>query len=444
VVLLTVAALFAASCSRSGSGTPSTNSAPASGKSSSSATATAAGQFGSVKQVCAPGTPSGGSGRGITSSTIRLGVLADPGSTAAPGLGQEFFDVATAFMKWCNDAGGINGRKIVVDKLDAKLFNVASSIISACQHDFMLVGGGNPLDAPGVAPRLGCKLGQVPGYTASPEATAAGLQVNPTASTPLHYPVGVLKLLSDAYPVSQQGFGIAGSALASLTPQGLRAQEAWQRLGYKVSTVQPRPALVDNYRSWMEQFKAAGAKASFEITATNTQPIFSAINDTGFKPAFVLFGQGVYNDEAVKAAKSVSSIPPTYINLQNLPWDLSGQFPVIQQAKSIMQAAESNPQFDAFTSLAFNAWVLWAQAATACGNNLSQDCVLQNAGNHPHWDGGGMFGPVNTDPKLRDYTDCTLIVKLTTSGWKYDKDITKPNNGVFNCSPDNLMTVKAY
>ena len=69
--------------------------------------------------------------------------------------------------------------------------------------------------------------------------------------------------------MSQKGFGIAGSALASLTPQGLRAQEAWQRLGNKVTSVQPRPALVDNYNSWMQQFKSAGSKASLEITATN-------------------------------------------------------------------------------------------------------------------------------------------------------------------------------
>ena len=225
---------------------------------------------------------------------------ADPGSTATPGLGQEFFDVADAFTKWCNAAGGINGRKIVVDKLDAKLFNVGQEMIQACQQDFMLVGGGNALDAPGVQPRLNCKLGEIPGYTVSPEATNAGLQVGPTASTPLHYEAGVLRLLADAYPASKQGLGIAGSSLASLTPQGLRAQEAWTRLGYKVTTVQPRPALVDNYNSWMQQFKAAGAKADFEITGTNAQPMLTAINDTGFKPSFLLFGQSVYNNKTVR------------------------------------------------------------------------------------------------------------------------------------------------
>ena len=42
--------------------------------------------------------------------------------------------MAKAFAKWCNAAGGINGRKIVIDKHDAKLFNGAQQILDACQR----------------------------------------------------------------------------------------------------------------------------------------------------------------------------------------------------------------------------------------------------------------------------------------------------------------------
>lgn len=444
---LAVVGVAAAGCGRSstdverGSG-GQTGGGPASATSSPSAAA--AGDFGSVKNVCAPGPGTAGSGRGISGDTIRIGVLGDPGSTATPGLGQEFFDVADAFTKWCNAAGGINGRKIVVDKLDAKLFNVGAQIITACQKDFMLVGGGNALDAPGVKPRLDCKLGQIPGYTVSPEATNAGLQVGPTASTPLHYEAGVLRLLADAYPESKQGLGIAGSSLASLTPQGLRAQEAWTRLGYKVSTLQARPALVDNYRSWMEQFKSAGAKADFEIVGTNAQPVLTAIKDTGFEPSFLLFGQSVYNRKTVEAAKQIGDIPPSYINLQNVPWELADQFPTVALAKKIMTDEFGNPDLDAFSALGFNAWLLWAQSATACGDNLTQDCILQKAGSQTAWTAGDWFGPTDTTPGKHDYTDCVLLMKLTKDGWVYDKNVTKPNKGVFNCSPQNLMAVKSY
>ena len=142
---LAVVGVVATGCGRSatdreaGSGAANNSSEPATSSSSAAAT----GDFGAVKDVCAPGSASGGSARGLSGNTIHIGVLADPGSTVTPGLGQEFFDVADVFTKWCNAAGGINGRKIVVDKIDAKLFNVGAAMIQACQKDFMLVGGGN-------------------------------------------------------------------------------------------------------------------------------------------------------------------------------------------------------------------------------------------------------------------------------------------------------------
>jgi hypothetical protein len=436
--------VFAASCGRSSSSTPSGPSSSSSTQPSTSGSATAAGEFGTLKKVCAPGPGTGGSGRGINGKTINIGVLGDPGAAAAPGLGQEFFDVADGFAKWCNAAGGINGRTIKVDLLDAKLFNGAAEVIQACQKDFMLVGGGQALDANTVKPRLACKLGQIPAYTASPQNTDSGLQVTPVASRASKYPVGPLRLLAAAFPETKQGLGIAGSSLASLTPQGLRAQEAWTRLGYKVSTVQPRPALVDNYRPYLEQMKQVRAKADFEIVAQDPSPIFQAMLDTGFKPQWVLFGQTFYSPKSVAAAKVAAYVPNSFVDLSNLPWEMADQFPVVKQAIGIMAAGPGTKGLDSFTSLAFNSWTLWAQSATACGTNLTQDCVLQKAAAHPAWDAGGLFPPVNTDPKAQDFTNCVLLMNLTKNGWVYDKKATQPNNGVYNCGADNLMSVKSY
>ncbi len=442
--MLSVAALgiVTTACGRSGSSTPTGPSSSAASKPAGSASAQAAGSFGSLTKVCAPGPGTGGSGRGIVGKTIHVGVMADPGAAAAPGLEQEFFDTADAFAKWCNAAGGINGRTIVVDKLDAKLFNGAAEVIQACQKDFMLVGGANALDAPDVKPRLACKLGQIPAYTVSPEATAAGLQVSPNASYPTTYPVGVLRLLAAAYPNTKTGLGIAGSSLASLAPQGLRAQEAWQKLGYKVTALQPRPAAVDNYRPYMEQFKASGATADFEITSQDPTPIFNAMNDTGFKPQWALFGQTFYSPKSVQAANAVQYFPNSYVNFYNLPFELADQFPVVQQEKDILAASSSSPAYDDNNPLAFSAWTLWAQAATACGTNLTQDCVLQKAGAHTAWTAGGLFAPVNLVAKTP--ADCVIIMRLTKSGWVYDKKVTQPNNSVYNCGSDNLIATKSY
>ncbi len=446
VVMLTAALTVAmASCGR-GSSTPTagpSTTAP-SLASGSSGPARQAGDFGNLKKVCSPGPGTGGSGRGIVGKTIHVGVLADPGASVVPGLEQQFFDVADAFARWCNDAGGISGRTIVVDKLDAKLFNGAKEVIQACHQDFMLVGGGNALDAPDVKPRLACNLAQIPAYTVSPQATTAGLQVTPVKSFPTVYTVGGLRLLALAYPETQRGLGIAGSSLASLVPQGLRAAEAWRNLGYQVATVQPRPAQVDNYRPWMEQLKSAGAKADYEIGAQDPSSIFAAMSGTGFAPQWVLFGSQFYAPNSVKAAKAANYLPPSYVPMQSLPFDLADKFPVVQQVKTIMAAGSGTAGLDGFTSLAFNAWTLWAQSATACGTNLTQDCVLKNAGAHTDWDAGGLFPPTSTSPDASEPSDCTLLVRLTKDGFVYDQKATQPNKYPYNCDRKNLTTTKSY
>ena len=56
------------------------------------------------------------------------------------------WDTAVAFTKWCNEQGGINGRKLSLTDLDAKLMEYPSAITKGCQEDFAMVGGGAALD----------------------------------------------------------------------------------------------------------------------------------------------------------------------------------------------------------------------------------------------------------------------------------------------------------
>ena len=72
------------------------------------------------------------------------------------------------------------------------------------------------------------------------------------------------------------------------------------------------------------------------------------------------------------------------------------------------------------------------------------DCVLQKAGAHSDWTGGGLTPPVSTDPTSTTPTDCWLAIKLETTGWTYDKKVTQPNKGVYNCDPKNTVKVQSY
>ena len=131
--------------------------------------------------------------------------MADPGFTGRPGLDQELFDTATVFAKWCNDAGGINGRKIVVNQRDAALFNVKARMTEACAGDFMLVGGGVVFDQDGVTTRLGCLMPEIAGYAVSPQQRGSDLLIQPLPNDTKTLPIGDYKYLAKKYPERDQG-----------------------------------------------------------------------------------------------------------------------------------------------------------------------------------------------------------------------------------------------
>ena len=179
-----------AACTRSSNDVQAGGGGGGGGSSSSSApspTATAAaGDFGTLKHICGPGNAKGATARGVTDSTITVGTMADAGSTITPGLEIEFFQVGDAFVKWCNAAGGINGRKIKLNKHDAKLFEAGTRTVEACRTDFMLVGNGSAFDQSTVKPRLACKsradplLRRLPAGDQGGPAGAADAATRPT------------------------------------------------------------------------------------------------------------------------------------------------------------------------------------------------------------------------------------------------------------------------
>jgi hypothetical protein len=443
-VVAAAGSLLVAGCGRSSS--PPGTDKPAASSSTSKAPATSAGKgdFGSLKGICGPGNATGPAQRGVTNSEIRLGTTADPGAAAAPGLEQEFFDVAEGFTKWCNDAGGINGRKIVLDKWDAKLFNVGAVTTSACQKDFMLVGGGNAFDSGGVKPREACKLGAMPAYAVSPDALKSSLQVLAFPGFLTKYPIGGIRLLTEAYPKSKTGgVAIGITNLASLLPTSLKIKEGLTQLGVKVTAVQAKPPLLANFRPYAEQLKQDGSIGLYELGGNDPSTEVQAMKDVGYTPEFLLLGPPAFTPKTVDEANSIA-FPPTYVALTHLPFELSDQYPVMARAKAIVSAAVSKPDLGDFTAIAFDAWTLWAKSATACGSDLTVACVLQKAGSETAWTAGGMFPPVRTSPTDPGGSPCLIQMRLTTKGWVYDKAVTNPDNGAYNCNPKNVATVHTY
>ncbi len=112
---VTAVAVLSADCSsRSGD---DGDAAGASTPPTTGASTPARADSGTLKDVCGTGTARPTGIQGVTDDDIRVGVLSDVGFSRNP----EFLDTAKASTSWCNEADGINGRKLVPVTRDTRL-----------------------------------------------------------------------------------------------------------------------------------------------------------------------------------------------------------------------------------------------------------------------------------------------------------------------------------
>src|SRR4051812_6087894 len=72
-------------------------------------------KFGTLAAPCGPGDAKGATEQGVTDDHIVIGFGDDRGFASSPGLLHQMGDSINAFIQWCNDQGGILGRKLQPD-----------------------------------------------------------------------------------------------------------------------------------------------------------------------------------------------------------------------------------------------------------------------------------------------------------------------------------------
>lgn len=411
------------------------------GPASAASTVTTTGTWPGVGKICGSGSGGSSTARGVSSKSINIATFSDPGNTVQPGLNVEFFQAAGAFAKWCNAAGGINGRTVVVHNRDAALFNAAQVTNQACQQDFMSVGGGMALDQPSVSVRVGCGLGQITGFTVSDASVNSALQVNPEGTNNSIVSAGWYGALAKKYPKAIKYYGTGGQNNASILEPEKKWQTAAEAQGYRTVDFQEPPLSVTDWKPYVEQAQSKGVQALQPSDDADITPYVQAMNTVGYNPAFMLLTTQFYESSTAKAAAQ-AQFPTTYTAIQNWPFELASKSPGLQQLQGIMHKYAAGDTVDWSDEIAFNSWILFAKSATACGANVTVSCVLKNAAAQKNWTGGGLAAPVaqlamsdnNPIPSA-----CFILMTVKPNKFVYNTAVTQPNSGIWNCDPKGLI-----
>jgi ABC-type branched-subunit amino acid transport system substrate-binding protein len=430
---LAAVTLLAAGCGRSGSAGQE--------EEETKAATTSSADFGDLTNICGPGKPTSAPTQGVTADEIKLGVFSDIGFTKNP----EFVDTAKVFTTWCNEQGGINGRKLVATTRDSKLLEVRQRMLESCREDFAIVGGGSALDATGVNDRLSCLMPAFPGQVSMAGNVGSDLQVAAFGGASYSPYTGYHRwLLKEKYPDSAKSVGlISGDSPITKIING-QTKEGLIAAGGTITYEDLYPAQgVTDWTPYAQSLKSKGVKGlvflgSFDGLAKLEQ----VLTGIGYKLDWIDANSNAYGPAFLQlAANSVAS--------QNNYADLSGVYP--------LEKADDNPAtkqlVDLFAKYApdahvtlpavrgFAAWLLFAKSAKACGDDLTRKCVYENALKEKKWTGGGLTAPAdlsNQDGPQK----CFNIEKATSKGWE-PADF-KPDTGAYRCDSSTYKFTGAY
>ena len=409
-----------------------------SGRSSSSgdstpATATqtaAAGSFGTLTDVCGPGSANGATDKGVTDTDITIGYGDDAGYQQSPGLNHQMSDAMKSFISWCNDAGGINGRKIKGNYHDAKILDVNNAVTESCATDFFLVGQGFSLDSSQESTRRGCGLPSVAGYAVSPAFSNAPIKWEPFPIPADYTNTAPAAQLKDLYPDKVNKIASMFANYSATIDSKDKVESAWPGMGYTFLGCDQEYNIQgeSDWKPFVQKLKDCGAEMVYFVGSPypNFENVLAAAAQIDYKP--IWYVDPNFYDESFKQWNSDGFADNVYMRESYTPLEEAADNPATQQFVDIMnQYGGDQNQLGEQSASAF---LLWATAAKSCGSTLTRQCVGDALNKITSWTGGGMHSEANPGQNLP--SDCGMLLKM--EGQSYVR-VTPTEPATYQCDP---------
>ena len=435
VVALAVTAVLASACSSDRGDDPSATSSGGSAATVDAASSKSDAKFGTLDSPCGDGDAKGATDQGVSDTEIKIGFGDDRGYAQAPGLNKEMSDAVNALISWCNDQGGINGRKVVGTDYDAALMQANSVMQEACGSQFMMVGHGFAMDQTAEQTRVACNLVAVPGFTVSPVA-ANGPMTYQGVPFPVDYAnASAWFQMAEMHPDTLNDFDIVNSTIPSIITASTKVRSMAEAAGFKLKDcgVTLNYEGEASYVPFAEKFKACGVKGLW----TSRSPVpaefnfIKSLDQVGIDPIFA--GEATWYDSGVATWNKDTGL------LDNL--SAGSIFPLIENAdkvpavqKYVDLVSAENGKVALLGMQSASSFLLWATAADECGSDLTRQCMVNELSKIHEWDGGGLHAV--TDPGSNMPASCGLMVGLTGGTYAQSFPATAAE---FKCDPKYLI-----
>src|SRR5699024_4252654 len=155
-----------------------------------------------------------------------------------------------AFVDWCNELGGINGRSLELETYDAQLTAGDEAAKEACDDDlFALVGTGAVMDDKVAPVAVDCGLVNVAGYTATAKMALADLTIATLPNPSNLFNTAPGQWMIEQFPDAVENGAMLAANLPTATVQADRIEQAYEMVGMDFVYRKNTDILQTSYRS---------------------------------------------------------------------------------------------------------------------------------------------------------------------------------------------------
>lgn len=358
---------------------------------------------------------------GGSTDVVRIGVAGDRGSDLRPGLNKDMWDASVAFADWCNDQGGIGGLEIEIVDLDARLFDVEAAMTTACTGVFAMVGGGMVQDQLQFSNKDGsdfhrCGLVDIPGFANSAEKGDSNGQVQPMPNPGTTQNSTWFLDFVELFPEDAEKWLVIWGDLPSIETVKNKYEAAVAQIdGYEVLDSIATPAGgADDWVPYAEKLIESGATSMSWIGEPVGFAKFMEVARQRGWQGRALLETNHYNQVLLDTGEPTEG---TVIRSSLHLLEEADEWPAVADYVEIVRGAVDDAVLGTLGMQSFSAWLLFATAANACGEEqdglLTRTCLLEQAAAVEDWTAGGLHAP--SDPDRFDTVEagpCGMLLQV--------------------------------
>lgn len=367
---------------------------------------------GSLPVPCgkAEGTPEAPTEKteGVSATAIKIAVISDKsGQIKVPTASIE--ESMQAFVDFCNDFGGINGRKLELKKIDSKLFSHLEATREACNAGvFAIVGAGSVTDNQGAQAMVDCGLFEVPAYTATAAKALSDNLVQPVPNPTDRFNVGPALYVKEEHPKAIKKAALLAGDIDTATIQADRIKEAYEDAGFKFVYEKHTAIISENYTAEAKAMKDKGVEyVTFVNTTQEAVKLLKDMKTQGFEPEVIDFGQQYYDPGLLEAGDAAEG---SIVQLNTVPFEEESKSKALQAFLAAYEKGGSKIKATSLGVQSFSAGLLFATAAKAAGDDLTRERVLEELHKIKKWDGGGLH--LESNPGDNEVNTCFMFSEV--------------------------------